>query len=117
MVQRYGSNDAYVRRRGPRRAVRGAFEALPAELMTFSELLKSESGEIAFHDSALAYVLFFRAGPDKYRKAYEAFKASLAATRDVEGATQEHLLSLDHERMRTDLRRWIDRSVKGFEAK
>lgn len=131
MVQRYGWNGAYWMYIGEGRAAWSeercgqdaprvdpeTFEALPAELMTFSELLKSEPGESAFHDNALAYAIFFQAGPDKYRKAYEAFKASLAATRDVEGATQEHLLSLDQEEMRTDLRRWIDRSVKIFETK
>jgi hypothetical protein len=96
------------------------FNDLPSNPVAFAELVgtpRDKTGEDAFRNAALAYVLFFRAGPAKYRKAYESFRAELATTRNERRATEAHLLSLDQEKMRQDLARWLRRSVQGIEDK
>jgi hypothetical protein len=127
-IQRYGFADPYWMYVGEGRAAWSEEAAglhiprvatsvgLPSAPLAFSEVVRMENGdgtgEGTFHDNATAYVLFFRAGPARYRKAYEAFKAELAATRDVRRATETHLLSLDQDVMKADLERWLRRSVQ-----
>jgi len=106
--------------RDPPRVADSLFEDLPSTPITFKELVAMESGrsgEDVFQHNALAYVLFFEAGPQKYRKAYDAFRAAFGATHDVRRSTEEHLLSLDQEEMKADLDHWLHRSVKGVEVK
>ena len=93
---------------------------LPADPVSFSRLLEMETAETwddPFDGTAAAYVLFFRAGPSKYRKAYTAFLREFAETRNVQAAAARHLGALDQERMRADLAKWLSRSVKTAKLK
>ncbi|MHC4341306.1 MAG: hypothetical protein ACYSX0_13985 [Planctomycetota bacterium] len=71
--------------------------------MTLGKLDRLESIRESQGDSywrqSFFYVAFFRAGPTKYKKAYQAFLKEFAQTFDGEAALKRHIYSLDQDKL------------------
>lgn len=91
------------------------FKDISGPVQSFAELVEQEAKSSfgdPFRAHAAAYVLFFREGPAKYRKAYQAFRADVAANYDIVPALEKHLLTLDQPTLQRDLGRWVANSVR-----
>jgi len=87
-------------------------EGMPAEPLSL-ERLSDPDEEIEDRGyQGLAWVAFFRGGPSRYRKAYDAFVKEFDETGDWRTAMETHLLSLDQEQMRDDLRDFLVNDLK-----
>jgi hypothetical protein len=132
-VQRYGSFEPYWMYVGeghlvwsetltglaPPRLADSLHEDIPSPPVTFQNLVamsEMDDPPKGFSDHAISYALLFTAGPEKYRKAYDAFKTTLAATHDAKKAHAE-LLALDQGEMKADLEKWLRKSVRSVETK
>jgi hypothetical protein len=71
----------------------------------------------AYCRHAEAYGLLFRAGPNKYRRAYRSFLQDLAETGDYQAAQQAHLFCLDGAQLLTDVREFLAKRLKVVERK
>jgi len=65
-----------------------------------------------YTNHGLAFVVFFRHGPSKYRKAYDAFLEDYAATGDSKGALARHMLALDQEELFEMAKRFAARKLQ-----
>jgi hypothetical protein len=133
-VQRYGWTEPYWMYVGEGRLawseeITGAeppkvdthlIESFRAPLLTIAELIEMEKAlrtPDPFTSSAAAYVMFFRLGPPKYRKAYRACREEMAATRNVWQAVTMHVLSFDQEELKADMTRWVSKSAELAKAR
>jgi hypothetical protein len=78
--------------------------------MKFAELTTHKKAPAPdFYGQCLAYVATFHAGPKPYQEAYQAFLKALRATGDPEQAASQHLLALDQDQLREDVRAFVKR--------
>jgi hypothetical protein len=96
------------------------FEAFKAEHLTLAGLVDMERAlktPDPFTSDSAAYVMFFRHGPAKYRKAYRECREEMAETKNVWQAVTMHMLSFDQEEMKADMARWLAKSVEVAKAR
>lgn len=80
---------------------------IPSDLATLAEIAAPESK--VERRQGLAYLLLFRMGPAKYRKAFAAYVADYRRTGDSRAALRKHLLSLDPEQLEEEARKTVAR--------
>ncbi|MHC4974107.1 MAG: hypothetical protein ACYTG3_17445 [Planctomycetota bacterium] len=76
-----------------------------------------ESDWTKYCDHSTGYLLLFRYGPSKYRKAYQLFLAEYRATGDHEAAAQRHLLAFDQDELMDEADAFLNRKVKAVSAR
>ena len=86
--------------------------ALPSELGPLPTKLPPFDKQLSGVGESLYWVLFFRYGPAKYRKAFDVFMDDLRETDDEAGALERHLLSLDQAEMQAAADAFVAKKVK-----
>lgn len=89
---------------------RGRFAGFEHRLDRLEDIYESDWTK--YYDHATGYILLFRYGPSKYRKAYEAFLHEYRATGDHEAAAARQILALDLDQLRDDAEKFLVRKVK-----
>lgn len=83
---------------------------MPSSALLLEEIVREPN--MLAQDQAIAYVAFFRTGPQSYRAAFSAFLKDAAATGDWETAQRKHLLALDQEKLRADVNSFLEKGFK-----
>ena len=91
----------------------GYAKSIPEKILALDQVPALRGKDAAgLTNQAFCYVVFFRVGPKKYRKPFNAFLKAYAKTGDWQQAQKDHLFSLDQKKLQKDMAKFAKEELK-----